>query len=226
LRKQEYNVITAIQKYTARDIKPHKKADCMNYDYPSQYHETEQRRELLERQVDNPEVAMKAHFAQQFGHIAIRHANGDISVEDFDRFRELYIDKLSKHTLVIDREALGRDFDKWVDTMMPAALADVYDAKIENGSDSLPDFTSPERMSEMNLAGDDTLLRENLRLTEALDETTQENSRFMNQMLGMSRQLREKEAKLTRLQRDYDDLVISASLNQPEDAYSKSSSAS
>jgi len=189
---------------------------------PKQY-ATEQRRELFESQTGNSEIAMKAHFAQQFGHVAIRHANKEISDEDLNRFHDLYVDKLSKHTLIEDRKALSRDFDAWVDAMWPAALADIYDAKLELEADSLPVYVSVERMSEMTARSDDELLHANLELTQKLSEVTAENSRFMNQLVGMSQDLRSTKGKLQRLQLAYDNLVITGVVEESDDLHSHSS---
>lgn len=181
----------------------------MNNELPSRYNDVEPTYELQQDQVVNQEIAMKAHFAQQFGHIAIRHANKEVSKADYDRFHDLYVDKLSKHSLVIDRTALARDFDIWVDTMLPAAQADIDDAMREQETDSLPEFTSPERMSEMTTSSDDKLLHENLRLVE-------ENSRFMNQLVGMSKELRDVKSQLRQLRQEHDDLIIQAGRSRHE----------
>jgi hypothetical protein len=197
----------------------------MDHKNVPKHYETDQRRDLLDSQIGNPEIAMKAHFAQQFGHVAIRHANKEISEDDLSRFRELYIDKLSKHSLVEDRAALSRDFDKWVDAMLPAALADIYDAKIEQASDDLPEFVSPERMSEMSVRSEDELLRINQELTERLNQVTQENSLFMNQLGGMSKELRKQNALREEIQNKYDNLVLATSIDQSDNLYSHSSTA-
>lgn len=206
----------------------------MDHNQVPKYYETEHRRGLLDIQVGNQEIAMKAHFAQQFGHIAIRHANNEISDEDRDRFRELYINKLSKHSLVEDRVALSRDFDVWVDAMLPAALADIYDAKLEQENGELPEFSSPKKMSEMQVGSDAELLRvnqeltEKLRLaTEELRATTAENSRFMNQLVGMKRELRKVNEHQAGLQESYDNLVLTVAMDQTDATiYSHSSAAS
>lgn len=171
--------------------------------------EIENRRAQLENHSDNPELAIKARFAQEFGHVALRHANDEISNTDYDRFHELYVDKLLKHSMVIDRSAVSRDFDIWVDAMLPAAQADIYDALIEQNTDTLPEFISPKRMSEMATSSDDKLLHDNLNLTE-------ENARLMNQAVGMSKQLRELRKQLAALQQERDDLVIRAGTTQQE----------
>jgi hypothetical protein len=205
----------------------------MDHNQIPKYYETEQRRELLDTQVGNQEIAMKAHFAQQFGHIAIRHANKEISDEDRNRFRELYIDKLTKHSLHEDRVTLSRDFDFWVDAMLPAALADIYEAKLEQENQELPEFISPKQMSEMLVGSDAELLRinqelmEKLRLvTEELGSVTAENSRFMNQLVGMKRELRTVNDHRMRLQESYDNLVVTIAMDQTEAAYSHSATVS
>lgn len=205
----------------------------MDHNQIPKYYETEQRRDLLDSQVGNQEIAMKAHFAQQFGHIAIRHAHKEISDEDRSRFRELYIDKLSKHSLHDDRVTLSRDFDFWVDAMLPAALADIYEAKLEQENQELPEFVSPKHMSEMQVGSDAELLRinqeltEKLRLaTEELRSATAENGRFMNQLVGMKRELRKVNEHRARLQEDYDNLVVTIAMDQIDTAYSHSSTAS
>jgi hypothetical protein len=96
-----------------------------------------------------------------------------------------------------------------VDAMLPAAQADIYDALIEQNTDTLPEFISPQRMSEMTTTSDDKLLHENLNLTE-------ENARLMNQAVGMSKQLRELRKQLAALQQERDDLVIRAGATQQE----------
>jgi hypothetical protein len=205
----------------------------MDHNQIPKYYETEQRRELLDTQVGNQEIAMKAHFAQQFGHIAIRHAHKEISDEDRNRFRELYIDKLTKHSLHEDRVTLSRDFDFWVDAMLPAALADIYEAKLEQENQELPEFISPKQMSEMLVGSDAELLRinqelmEKLRLvTEELGSVTAENSRFMNQLVGMKRELRTVNEHRVRLQESYDNLVVTIAMDQTEAAYSHSATVS
>jgi hypothetical protein len=181
----------------------------MQNDYPPQSIEIEARRSLLDEPTGNPETALKAHFAQQFGHVALRHANDEISKTDYNRFHELYVDKLMKHSLVIDRSAVSRDFDLWVDAMLPAAQADIYDALVEQETASLPEFVSPKQMSEMKTSADDKLMHENLRLVE-------ENARFMNQLVGMSKELRNVKSQLSETRQERDNLVIRAGLNHDE----------
>ncbi len=181
----------------------------MKNEFTPQQVEIDTRRSLLDDQIITPEIAIKARFAQEFGHVVLRHVNDEISDNDHDRFRELYIDKLMKHSMVIDRTAVARDFDIWVDAMLPAAKADVYDALTEQGTETLPEFISPERMSEMTTSSDDKLLHENLRLTA-------ENARFMNQLAGMSMERRSLLAMLQKIQEERDGLLIQVGLTQQE----------
>lgn len=181
----------------------------MEFQDIAQRNEIDNRRSLLENGSLSPETAIKAHFAQQFGHVALRHANNEISKSDHDRFRELYVDKLMKHSLVIDRTAVARDFDIWVDAMLPAAQADIYDAQIESETGQLPEFNSPGRMSEMTTSTDDTLMHKNLSLTE-------ENARLMNQVVGMSKERRGLLTRLAKAEAERDDLRMQAGITQNE----------
>jgi hypothetical protein len=167
--------------------------------------EIENKREQLDYSAQTPEIAVIARFAQQFGHVVLRHAQNEISTEDHDRFRELYIDKAMKHTLIVDRTTMERDFDVWVEAMLPAAQADIYDVLAEQETGVLPEFVSPAKMSEMMVSADSKLMHKNLELTS-------ENARLMNQVVGMSKERRDLLAKLRRLQDDYDDLRLRAGL--------------
>jgi hypothetical protein len=149
-----------------------------------------------------PEIAMNAMLAREFGHIAIRHAKGEISQDDHDRFRELYIDKALKHTTIIDRSAVARDFDIRVDAMLPVAHADIYDAMIEQGVDVLEEFTPPKAAAqEMASSGDKALLQENLSLKE-------DNARLLNQSVVVLRQMRELRKQMATLRQERDDLAL------------------
>jgi hypothetical protein len=117
--------------------------------------------------------------------------------------------------------------------MLPAAHADIYEAKLEQESQELPEFVSPKQMSEMHVGGDAELLRinqeltEKLRLvTEELGATTAENSRFMNQLVGMSQELRKVNARRAELQESYDNLVVTIAMDHADTMYSHSSVAS
>ncbi len=167
-----------------------------------------ERQGMLEREKVTPEVAIKSHFAREFGHIALRHEQGDITEHDYNRFRELYITKASKHATVIDQKANARDFDMWVDAMMPAAIADLEDAKRENEDGELPVFVSPSEMSEITESTNDSLMLEKLQLTEENRRLVRENQKFMDQMMAMSKELRLQKARCAELQRQNDDYAL------------------
>jgi hypothetical protein len=68
---------------------------------------------------------------------------------------------------------------------------------------------------------------EKLRLvTEELGSVTAENSRFMNQLVGMKRELRTVNDHRMRLQESYDNLVVTIAMDQTEAAYSHSATVS
>jgi hypothetical protein len=196
----------------------------MNNEFPPQHYDTLVRRELLEDQLGNPEIAMKAHFAQQFGHIALRHINEEISKTDHDRFRELYISKLSQHSLTEDRVALTRDFDKWVDAMLPAALADIYEAKAESDTGDLPEFVSPGDVANLNATKEDRLLHDNLQLANKLQAAEELNNRLMNDSISMRKKLNKTQAAYSELEEKYENLQHDSAMALQEEIYSRGSS--
>lgn len=195
----------------------------MNETYRSEYHETEQRRELLEAVVGNPEIGMTARLAQQFGHVAIRHAKQEISTEDHDYLYEVYIDKLAMHSLTQDRKALGRNFNYWIDAMYPASLADIYDAKIELESATLPEFVAPDRVTVSEEVEIERLRKENAAMQGRLAELEGQNLQLLSDALHMRRVINNKDAEIAKLTTEPDELFLDEIISQQEEVYSRGS---
>jgi hypothetical protein len=108
--------------------------------------------------------SLRDEMARRFGQIAIRHRHGEIPQADYENLRQIYFDKVNDGQS-FDGDELEVElakFDQRVDNMWLLAQADIWDAKVELGSDTLPEYVSHLNEPLSN----DELLHKNLELVE------------------------------------------------------------
>lgn len=120
---------------------------------------------------------LRDEMARRFGQVAIRHRHGEIPQADYESLRQIYFEKVNDGQSFEgdELEAELAKFDQRVDNMWLLAQADIWDAKAELGSDTLPEFISPLDAPLSN----DELLHSNLQLTEEKARLVEENHRLV-----------------------------------------------
>lgn len=136
-------------------------------------------------------------LARQFGHIALRHENEEISDEAYKHLFQLYVAKAAFNTSIDDPQIIARNFTQRVEAMREAALEDVEAAKAASSTGELPDYTYvPNENDQDGLEGKfqariRALEAHNTTLREELSSANEENNRLIHDTMEMRQQLRQ-----------------------------------
>ena len=133
--------------------------------------------------------AMRRKIGQELAHVMLRHENGDISDEVYNKFEDHYVHNAMYHTSVIDPDAVRRELKHFADDARDAAEADIREAETIYGG--LPEYKTPQDFNGINI---DNLLHTNLELSNVNADLLAQNKLKDDEIIALKERLKAADA--------------------------------